>query len=170
MNSSHCALVTRRLQQHLMGRAFVVEGEALARKADAVNAGRQIDEFARCGSRMRRLPVGIIGRRRRVLREGMQNVGEDQLLMLLLVMEADLENAQHLREHRFLGTRKQPANAFIDMRAERGDLLAARPCQEPAARPRVTRSGRHVVRVEEISEPLVEQLIAGEPRDQQELL
>ena len=90
--------------------------------------------------------------------------------MLLLVMEADLEYAHHLRQRRLLGTGEQPRDPVIDMRAERCDLLAVRPRQEPAPGPRVARSGRHVIRVEEIGELLVEDPIAGEMRDQQELL
>ena len=56
------------------------------------------------------------------------------------------------------------------MRAEGGDLLAVRPRDQPALRPRVARAGRHIIRVEQIGEPLVEDAIAGKVRDQQELL
>src|SRR4029453_12932649 len=56
------------------------------------------------------------------------------------------------------------------MGAERRNAFAVRPRDEPAPRPRVTRSGRDVVRVEEIGELRVENAIAGEMRDQEELL
>ena len=45
-------------------------------------------------------PAGVIGRRDRIQRKRMQDVGEQQLLMLLLVIETDLEDAQHLGELR----------------------------------------------------------------------
>jgi hypothetical protein len=120
--------------------------------------------------RMRHQPIGAVVGRERVLREGMQDVGEDQLLMLLLVIEADLEDAQHLRQARRRGGGDEPLHRFIDVGAERGDLVATRPREQPAPGARVTRSGRHVVRIEKIREAVVERAIAGETREQEKLL
>ena len=72
------------------------------------------------------VPAGVIGRRDRVLREGVQDVGEQQFLMLLLVIEPDLEDAQHLGELRLVGVGDQPLDRRVDMRAIGGDL-ARRP-------------------------------------------
>ena len=47
--------------------------------------------------------AGVIGRRDRIQRKRVQDVGEEQLLMLLLVIEPDLEDAQHLGELRRVG-------------------------------------------------------------------
>ena len=69
-----------------------------------------------------------------------------------------------------VGGGDEPLDRRIDMRAERGDVLAVRPRDGARAGPRVTRTGGHIIRVEEISEPLVEYAVAGKPRDQQELL
>ena len=83
-----------RLQQHLMRRPFVVEREACAVVADGVNAGDQT-VFAGVGARaVRPLPVPIVGRMRRVLRKGVQDIGQHQLLMLLLVMQPDLDDRE----------------------------------------------------------------------------
>ncbi len=67
----------------------------------------------------------------------MQDVGEQQLLMLLLVIETDLEDAQHLGELRLLGLVDEPHDRLIDMRAIGRDLAVA-----PAASP-VRAAGAH---------------------------
>ena len=56
------------------------------------------------------------------------------------------------------------------MGTERSDVLAIRPREQAALRTRVARAGGHIIRVEEVSEALVEHAIAGETRRQQELL
>jgi hypothetical protein len=90
--------------------------------------------------------------------------------MLLLVMEADLEDAHHLGQLRFVGASEQAFYSLVDMGAKRGDLFAIRPRDEPALGPRVARPSRHIVRVEEIGEPLIEDAIAGKMRPQEKLL
>ena len=99
-----------------MRRTLIVEAISLARKADGVNCARQLGE-TRGRHRRRRLPIRIIGGRRRILRKGMQDIGEDQFLMLLLVIQADFEDAQHLRHHIF-GGRQQKLDGLVDMGAK----------------------------------------------------
>ena len=118
-----------------MRRALVVEAVAVARKSDGVQPARQFGKATRLVVGLWRLPGGIISRQSRVLRKGVQDVGEDQFLVLLLVVEADLEDAQHLRKAFLVGTRDQPLDRRVDMRAIRGDLGAVRPRDEPALRP-----------------------------------
>ena len=60
--------------------------------------------------------------------------------MLLLVMEADLENARYLGPLRLVGAGEQPLDACVDVGAKRGDLFAVRPRDESALGPRVARS------------------------------
>ena len=50
-----------------------------------------------------------------------------QFLMLLLVMQADLEDAGHLGPFRILHDRKQPLDRFIDVGTEGRNILAIRP-------------------------------------------
>src|SRR5262249_7602894 len=107
-------------------------------------------------------------RRQRVLSKGVQYVGEKKLLMLLLVIEPDLENAQHFRQLRVLRALEQSLD--VDVGAEGSNAFAVGPRDESAPRPRVPRSGRDVVGIEEIGELLVKDPIAGKMRDQQELL
>ncbi len=72
--------------------------------ADRMNAGGHIDKAARACGCARRLPVGVVDRIGRVLREGMQDVGDQQFLMLLFVIEADLENREHCSAASAFGT------------------------------------------------------------------
>ena len=152
-----------------MRRAFVVEAIALAGPADAVDAGRELGETA-ARSRLRLVPIRIIGGRDRILREGVQNVGEDQFLMLLLVVQADLQDAQHLGEVRLVGTCQQTLHRLVDMVPIGGHLGAVRPGQKAAQRARMTGTGRHVVGIEQVAEGGVEDVIAGKLRHQQKLL
>ena len=125
-------------------------------------------------SRRRRSDAGgcqcrIVGRMGRVLREGVQDVGEHQFLMLLLVMQADLDDRHDLVERRRVGALDQPLHRRIDMGAIGGDLRDVRPRDQAALRPRVARAGRDVIGVEQKGEALVELAIAGHVRLQQEL-
>src|SRR6266446_3346484 len=89
--------------------------------------------------------------------------------MLLLVVQPDLENAQHFRQLQVLRAREQSLDARVDMGAEGGNAFAVRPRDETAPRPRLPRSGRDIVGIEEIRELLVENSIAGKMRDQEEV-
>ncbi len=153
-----------------MPRRLVVEAEALALMADRMNAGRHIDKTARALRRARRLPVGVVDRIGRVLRKGVQDVGEQQFLVLLLVMQADFEDREHalrfLRRHLL----DQPLDRRIDMRAIAGDVLAVRPRDQAALRARMARTGGDVIGVEQERKAFVEDLVGGIVRHQQELL
>ncbi len=65
--------------------------------------------------------------------------------MLLLVVEADLENAHDVRQLRALGGGDEALDLRIDMHAVRGNMLAVRPRDEAAPGPRVAGPGRHIV-------------------------
>ena len=77
-----------------MLRAFIVEGESFVIMADGVDAACHVSEACGVGLAARHLPFPVIDRMRRILREGMQDVGEDQLLMLLLVVQAHFHNRE----------------------------------------------------------------------------
>ena len=114
-----------RPDQHAVRRPFIVEAIAVGLVADGVDAFGQFDEAvfrARLVARLGRRPVRVIGRRGRVLREGMQDVGEEQLLMLLLVIEPDFEDAQDFRQRGGARLGDQRLHRGIDMRAIGRDL------------------------------------------------
>ena len=108
--------------QFVVAWRLVVEAIALAVMADLVDTGGHVDEAARPKRRARRLPIRIVGRIGRVLREGVQDIGEQQFLVLLLVMQADLENFEHALRFRRRHGFDQPLDRLIDMGAIAGDV------------------------------------------------
>ena len=81
------------LSQRAMLRRLVVEMKAVALVPDQMDAGRDIG-IATLAGRRRHRPAIVINRMGRVLRKGMQDVGQQQFLMLLLVMQPDLEDRE----------------------------------------------------------------------------
>ncbi len=156
--------------QFVVPRRFVVEAEPLPFVADRVNAGRHIDKTARALRCARRLPMRVIDRIGRILREGVQDVGEQQFLVLLLVMQADLQDREHAHGigHRHLGD--QPFDRGIDVSAIAGDVGGIRPRDQPALRAGVARTGGNVIGVEQKRKAFVEDFVARIVRYQQELL
>src|SRR5439155_6459365 len=152
-----------------MRRTLVVETVSSALETDAMDAGRQGDKSGRARG-ARRPPLTRIDGRHGILRKSVQDVGEQKLLMLLLVMQPDLENTQHFRQLRVLRALEQSLDGRVDMGAEGGNAFAVRPREEPPPRPRVARPGGDVIGIEEIRELLVEDPITGKMGDQDELL
>ena len=131
----------RRLQQDLVRRPLVVEAVSRRPEADRVDAGRQLGKSVGAGCARRRLPVRRRSRRDRILREGMQDVGEDQLLVLLLVMQPDLEDAQHLRRARVSSAVAISRSTAASTCARKAATsCAVRPREQPALRPRMARA------------------------------
>src|SRR5213078_2246195 len=138
-----------------MRRTLVVETVSSALETDAMDAGRQGYKSGRARG-ARRPPLTRIDGRHGILRKSVQDVGEQKLLMLLLVMQPDLENPQHFRQLRVLRALEQSLDARVDMGAEGGNAFAVGPREEPPPRPRVARPGGDVVGIEEIWELLEE--------------
>ena len=158
-----------RSDQHPMRRALVVEAVAVALMADGVDAfGKLGVTLLRVG--FRRLPVRVVGGIGRVLRKGVQDVGEHQLLMLLLVVQADLQNARDLGPRRAARLGDQRFSRRIDMRAVLRDLDGIRPRDQPTLRPRMARTGGDVIRVEQEREALVVNRVARHVRLNQKRL
>ena len=129
--------------------------------ADRADALGQFGVTASARSRAADCQFGIVGRSGRVLREGVQDVGEQQLLMLLLVIEPELDSgAQDFGKRCRARFDDQPLDRRIDMRAIGGDLAGVRPRDQPALRPRMARAGGDVIGVEQEREALVETWIA----------
>ena len=156
--------------QLIVARGFVVEAEALAFMTDRMNARGNINETARALRRARRLPFGVIDRVGRVLREGMQDVGEQQFLVLLLVMQADLQNREYALRVRRRHLLDQPLDRRIDMGAIAGDVLAVRPGDQAALGAGVARPSGDIIGVEQERKTLIENPVGGIVRHQQELL
>src|SRR5690349_2674742 len=77
-----------------MARTLAVEGEAGLRRADfdqTVAAAMPAQRLDRVADRPR--AVGI-GRLKRILREGRENVGKEQFLVLLLMVDAELDEVE----------------------------------------------------------------------------
>src|SRR5262249_17167641 len=149
---------------------FVIETEAMTIMANCVNAGRYFNVAAWSLCCPRRLPFWIIGRVRRILREGVQNVGDQQFLVLLLVMQPDFDNREYA-----LGLRRRypPYQSFdrrIDVRAVSRDVFAIRPRDQATLWSRMTGTGRDVVGIKKKRKPLVENLVSRIMGYQQKLL
>ena len=94
-------------------------------------------------------PRRIVGRRDRVLREGVQDVGQHQFLMLLLVIEADFDqrgDRPSARPHRPL---KEFHDGGVDMPAVGGDFVGAGAGQVAALVAGVPGSGADIIGIEQ---------------------
>ena len=104
----------------------------------------------------------------RVLRKGVQDVGEHQLLMLLLVMQPDLDNRNDFFQRRLVCAVQKLADRGIDMSAIGGHLLDTRTGNQSALRPRMPGACRNIIGVEQEAEALVEFAVVRGVRLQQE--
>ncbi len=106
-------------------------------------------------------------RPQRVLREQVQQVGEDQLLVLLLVVQPQFDQrAGGVGD----AAAQEVAHRVIDVRPVGEHLAQRRARQQATARPLVARADRVVVRVEQETEALVEAPVAVAVRREHELL
>jgi len=157
-----------RPQRDDVARRLVVERERRAGVARLDVAAVEPDPAGRRGrGRGRRVVAHPHRRAQRVLREQVQQVGEDQLLVLLLVVQAQLDQVA--------GRGGQPraqqvGHRLVDMLAVGAHLRQRRARQQAAARPLVARADGVVVRVEQEAEALVEAPVAGAERREHELL
>src|ERR1700694_1770862 len=115
-------------------------------------------------------PKGIIGRRYGVLRERVQDVGQHQFLMLLLVIEADFKQRRDRRKGVFAGFVKKFPDRRGDMPAIGGDFVGAWTGQVAALVTGVPRPGADIVGIEEIRIVGMERLIVLAVLAEQELL
>ena len=93
-----------------------------------------------------------ISRLERVLGEGREDVGEEQLLVLLLVVDPELDQSQRFGRER----RQRALQRFVDVRAIGADLVERRAAQHAAPGPGVPRALALVIAVEQIGPALVE--------------
>ena len=95
-------------------------------------------------------------RAERVLREEMFEVGEQQFLMLLFVLDAEFD--QRVRRGGQIGQRG--LHRGIDMRAPDADVVERRAGQQAALRARVARAFGLIIAVEQIGVAIVERAVA----------
>jgi hypothetical protein len=90
-----------------------------------------------------------------------ENVREQQLLMLLLVVQSDLDDREDA--FRCLGWHlpNQSFDGGIDMRPVGCNFRTVRARDQAPLRPRVTRTGGDIVRVEKKRKPFVEDPVRG---------
>jgi hypothetical protein len=138
-----------RRQPRAVRRPLVVEREAFAAVAelDQPAGERGEGQRRRAGGRGARRRARAVAGRERLLRQRVQRVGEDQLLVLLLVGQPQRQRRCQRRDLGVVEPRQQRHHLAVDRAAVGRDLVAARPRQQPALRPRVPRPDRLVVRV-----------------------
>jgi len=101
------------MDQSVMGGRFVVIAKAAARMADADNTATEAApavRLHRAGLSRRRFALAI-GGLERVLREQVQDVGEQQFLVLLFMIDAKLDEFADPRRVGATGRGQQPVEA-----------------------------------------------------------
>ncbi len=147
-----------------MTRTLVVEGKAVAGMADLDQAALEVDPahrriaLDRWGTRWR------IGRLQRIERQHVLGIHQDQLLMLLLVIEAELEQRMPIAAVPL----DQVDRGLGDMATIGQDLLDAGTRDHAALRARMARPDGLVVGVEEIFVGRIVDAIVARVRAQQE--
>ena len=106
---------------------------------------------------------GPIARPQRILKEQMLDIGEQELLVLLLVLKAKFDHAERARRaRRCPGVASRSVDPGIDMAAVRHDLVERGSRQKASLGPRVGRAHRLVVGVEQVVIRGREHAVAGD--------
>ena len=144
------------MDEHVVARRFVVPGEAVAVVAGLADAAGIVDpaRFTRLG-RSRAGPAGAVGGPQRIGREQREDVRQQQLLMLLLVVDADLDQPRDLRL-RLDAQGEELDQPLVHVRAIGHDPLARRSGQHAALGARLSRPLALIVGVEAVVEGVVE--------------
>ena len=106
----------------------------------------------------------MVRRQQRVAREGMENIGEQQLLVLLLVMKPERDERERGLPHCCIGLFYEVLHGCIHMRAVGHDLAQTGARQQAAHRPRMTWPEGLVIRVEQVKVLLVERAVMHDMR------
>ena len=141
-----------RPQPDAMPRGLVVEAEAGPRRTDLHEALREVDERRRPRRARRAVEVVPVRGTQRVRAEGELQVRDDQLLVLLLVVQAEFDAGANL----VVAAREQRPHGLVHVRPVGVHLLHGRPRQRAALRPRERLADAVVVGVEERLEALGE--------------
>ena len=154
-----------------MPRPFVVEGKACPRglgvMTDLDESALMPQPGAHAAGRRRRRAVQQRGPPR-MAGQQMQCIGEQQLLMLLLVMETEFQRGRDRGPALVVAARDQLADVQVDVLPVGADLIERRPRQQAPLRSRMARAEAFVIRVEEVVVAVVERLVARQVRAQQQ--
>ena len=144
-----------------MPRPLAIESKALAIVSDLHHAPIELAIRRRraVGLADRNGPRILVGRTQRVLREQVQNVGKQQLLMLLLVIAAELDQLGDWGAKIILHERRHRA---VDVVAIRDDRLERRARDHAPSRTRLTRADALVIGVEQEIELRIEGAVTWE--------
>jgi hypothetical protein len=155
-------------QPDLLAWPFVVEGKTRLAGADLGQPALMGDPTRnpRRGTGRRR-EVGAIGRRARMQGEQRQDIHEQQLLMLLLMVQAQLQQRGRLGEDRGSGIGEEASQGVIDPRAPVQHRLHGGPGDQAAIGPRLPLAHRLIIAVEQEARPLRRfRCETGRPQDE----
>ncbi len=153
-----------------MHRQFVVEGETAVAMTDFVDAAGNVEPSQRRRGGRGGSRLGPIARADRIAPEGVLDVGHEQLLMLLLMLQAELDQRQDRGPRGAGGGFDQRRHRAIDMLAVASDLVDARTRQQTARRAGVARPDGFIIGIEQIAEARIEHAIIARVRAQQKRL
>ena len=144
-----------------MSRALAIEGEALAVMPYFNDAAIKpaIGRRRIVGPADRERARVFIRRMQRVLGKQVEDVGEQQLLMLLFMVAAELDQRGHGGRQIVLDERGHRA---VDMVAIRKDSLERRARDHAASRARLTRAYAFVIRIEQEIELTIVHAVAAQ--------
>ncbi len=120
-----------------------------------------------CGCRFQ---VAAIDRVQRVLRKDVLDVHQQQFLMLLLVLQAQLDPVHDFGGVLLWRMGQQLAHCPIDMLAEPVDVLYARARDQPALNPWERRAVGFIVGIEQVVVSRIQRLVAWQIRLEQKCL
>jgi hypothetical protein len=161
---------TERMDQLAVARRLIVPREAFAAVTYIVDPAGIFDPAMRLRFTLIRARAWRqVGRPQRICGEKRENVGQHQLLMLLFVIDADLDNVRQLGSRGHIA-RKKLFEPGVHMGAVGEDAIARRPREESALAARLPRPMRFVIGIEAIVESLVERLKAVEMAGENEAL
>ena len=133
------------MEQDAVARGLAVEGEGRA-------VGTDLDQAVAAGNEGQRLGLGLggrserrVGRLGRVLGEGGEDVGQEQFLVLLLMLDPERDQRERVRRE----GRKRVLHRGIDRLAPLADLVEAGAADHPAPGPRMALALALVIAVEQ---------------------
>ena len=150
------------VKQRGMPRPLAIEGEAIAGVTDLDHAAALLDPPRRAGHRHRRLAIGRPDRGLdRIFAEQVKNIGQQQFLMLLFVMAAELDQRQCLGRQIGQGIEQRG----IDIGAIGLHFVERRPSHHAAPVARVAMALGFVIAVEQerkafVVKPVARRMIA----------
>ena len=101
----------------------------------------------------------LVRRQERVAPEGVQDIGEDQLLVLLLVIQPELDQESGCFQRGRRRVAKEGKHGGVHMFAVGVNLGQAGPRQHPAMRPRMARTERFVIGIEQMRVARIERAV-----------